>query len=170
MVLRTLSVSFLITLVALATTLPFEQQNAAAEDANRHAAKVAARPNQVLYDYLGDPVAPPDNMHADYTEKGLTRTVYDAAKAADISLTRVEVDDSEFPFLIGVECAKKGDTDTLKEQIRTLESYSLTGSVSNDTKMVTNLVPYSAFPRDDVKQILRRMMLREAVFYDRMTR
>ena len=57
-------------------------------------------PNQALYDYLGDPVTMPTNMDAAYTKKGLTSAMQDAAQAANISLMKVEVDDSEFPFLI----------------------------------------------------------------------
>jgi len=126
--------------------------------------KHATGPNQVLFGYLGDPVAPPANMDAAYTKEGLTSAMQEAAQAASITLTKVEVDDSEFPFLVGVVCADKGDVGKLKEQIRKLATYNFSGSVGGDTRMVMNLVPYTAFPTDAQERIHHRMMLREAVF------
>jgi len=131
--------------------------------------KHAAGPNQVLFDYLGNPVAPPVNMDAAYTKEGLTSAMQEAAQAANITLTKVEVDDSEFPFLAGVVCANRGDIEKLKEQIRKMTAYNYTGGVGGDTRMVMNLVPYSAFPTDAHERIPHRMMLREAVFYDKMS-
>jgi hypothetical protein len=130
--------------------------------------KHAAGPNQVLFDYLGNPVAPPANMDAAYTKEGLTSAMQDAAQAANIPLTRVEVDDSEFPFLAGVVCANKGDMEKLKEQIHKMAAYNYSGGVGGDTSMAMNLVPYSAFPTDARQRIYHRMMLREAILSDKI--
>jgi hypothetical protein len=130
--------------------------------------KHAAGPNQVLFDYLDDPVAPPARMDADYTKQGLTSAMQDAAQAVNITLTKVEIDDSEFPFLVGVVCANKGDMEKLKEQIRKMTTYNYTGGVGSDTRMVMNLVPYSAFPTDASQRIYHRMMLREAILSDKI--
>lgn len=129
-----------------------------------------AGPNQALFDYLGNPVTPPANMDAAYTKEGLASAVQDAAQSANISLTKVEIDDSEFPPLVGVVCANKGDMEKLKEQIRKLTAYKYGGGVGGDTRMVMNLVPSSAFPKSAGDQIYHRMMLREAVFYDNFSR
>ena len=59
-------------------------------------------PNQVLFNYLGNPVAPPANLDAAYTKEGLTHAMQVAAQNAGISLVKIEIDDSEFPFLVGV--------------------------------------------------------------------
>jgi hypothetical protein len=125
-------------------------------------------PNQVLFDYLGNPVAPPANMDAAYTKEGLTSAMQEAAQAANITLTKVEVDDSEFPFLVGVVCVNKGDMEKLKDQIRKMAVYNYSGGVGSDTKMVMNLVPHSAFPTDAHERIYHRMMLREAILSDRI--
>ena len=135
---------------------------------SKHAAELAPQ-NQVLFDYLGSPVAPPANMDAAYTKEGLTSAMQEAAQAANITLTKVEVDDSEFPFLVGVVCADNVDVEKLKEQIRKMATYNYSGGVGGVTGMVMNLVPYSAFPTDAQERIPHRMMLREAVFYDRMS-
>ena len=131
--------------------------------------KHVTRPNQVLFDYLGEPVAAPANMDVAYAKQGLASAMQDAAQAANVTLTKVEVDDLEFPFLIGVVCANKGDVEKLKEQIRKVATYNYSGGVGGDTKMVMNLVPYSAFPTDGRERIQHRMMLREALFYDKIT-
>jgi hypothetical protein len=130
--------------------------------------KHATGPNQVLFDYLGDPVSPPAKMDAAYTKQGLISAMQDAAQAANITLTKVEVDDSEFPFLVGVVCANRGDLEKLKEQIRKMTTYNYTGGVGGDTRMVMNLVPYSAFPTDASQRIYHRMMLREAILSDKI--
>ncbi len=131
--------------------------------------KNAAGPNQALYDYLGNPVPPPANMDAAYTKNALTGTMQVAAQAAHISLRKVEIDDSEFPFLVGVVCAKKGDVEKLKEQIRKVAAYNYTGGVGSDTSMVMNLVPYTAFPADAAQRIYHRKILREAMLYDKIS-
>jgi len=130
--------------------------------------KHAAWPNQVLFDYLGDPVAPPAHMDAAYTKDGLISAIQDAAQAAGVLLTKVEIDDSEFPFLVGVVYPNKGDTEKLKEQIRKVAAYEYGGGVSGDGALAVNLVPYSACPADARERIYRRMMLREAVFHDKI--
>ena len=117
-------------------------------------------PNKALYDYLGDPVATPTNMDAAYTKKGLTSAMQDAAQAANISLTKVEVDDSEFPFLVGVVCANKGAIEKLKEQIRKVAAYNYTGSVGGDSICAMNFVPYSAFPTDARQRIHHGVQVR----------
>lgn len=127
----------------------------------------ATGPNQVLFDYLGDPVPPPAQMGAAYTKEGLTSALQSAAQTANISLTRIEVDDSEFPFLVGVVCANKGDMEKLKEQIRKMADYDYSGGVGDGTSMAMNLVPYRAFPRDARQRIQHRMTLREAILWDR---
>ena len=129
--------------------------------------KQATGPNQVLFDYLADPVPPPAQMDAAYTKEGLTSALQSAAQAADISLTKIEFDDSEFPFLVGVVCANKGDIEKLKEQIRKIADYDFSGGIGDDRSMVMNLVPYRAFPGDARQQIHRRMMLREAILWDK---
>jgi hypothetical protein len=136
-----------------------------------HASELAPTgPNKVLYDYLGDPVAPPANMDAAYTKEGLTHAMQAAAQAAGISLTKLEIEDSEFPFLVGVICANKDDMEKLKEQIRKMPAYNYTGGVGGgaSASYAMNLVPYTAFPAEARQRIHHRMSLREEIFYGKM--
>ncbi len=127
-------------------------------------------PNQILFEYLGNPVAPPPDMDAAYTKEGLTQAMQTAAQAAGISLVNLQIDDSEFPFLIFVTFAKEGDKDKLKEQLHTNAAYTSTaGGVGGEINYATTIIPYSAFPKDAGQRIYHRMLLREAVLYDKMT-
>ena len=128
-----------------------------------------AGPNRTLLEYLGDPVEPPADMDTAYTKDGLTQALQTAAQNAGISLKRIVIDDSEYPFLVGVEC-NAGDYPKLKEQLRKMPAYDYGGGVSSDTLAAINLVPYRVFPSESSKRINHRTMLREAVLYDRMAR
>jgi hypothetical protein len=126
-------------------------------------------PNQALLEYLGNPIAPPPDMNATYTKEGLTQAVQAAAQAAGISLMKLEIDDSEFPFLVGVTFAKEGDKDKLRKQLFANTAYASSGGVGGEISYAMNIVPYSAFPQDSSQRIHHRMMLREAVLYDKIT-
>lgn len=126
-------------------------------------------PNQALFEYLGNPVQPPADMNAAYTKEGLTQAVQSAAQAAGISLVNLQVDDSEFPFLVGVTFAKKGDEEKLKEQIFANAAYASSGGVGGDFSCAMNIVPSSAFPDGTRRSIYHRMTLREAVLCDKLT-
>lgn len=128
-----------------------------------------SEPNQVLFNYLGNPVAPPSNMDAAYSKEGLISAMESAAQNAGISLVKIEIDDSEFPFLVGVVFARPGDKENLKQQIVKSGTYSSTGGVGGDISYAMNIVPYSAFPRESSQRIHRRMMLRESILYDKIT-
>jgi hypothetical protein len=129
----------------------------------------ATGPNQVLFEYLGNPVPPPPDMNAAYTKQGLTQAMQSAAQAAGISLVKLEIDDSEFPFLVGVTFAKEGDKDKLKEQIFANAAYTYSGSVGGEISYAMNIVPYRTFPETTSQRIHRRLMLRAAVLYDKIT-
>jgi guanyl-specific ribonuclease Sa len=142
--------------------------------ANRGKAVLASGPNQVLLDYLGEPVQPPADLDARYTKEGLINAIQLAAGKAGITVKKVAVDDSEFPFLVGVTCAGS-DFIKLKAQIKKMDGYGYSGSVGNDanndgsdTCNVFSLVPYAALPRESRQQTGHRLMLRQQVFYDRL--
>jgi hypothetical protein len=128
----------------------------------------AAGVNQALFDYLGNPVAPPENLDVAYTKGGLTHAMQTAAKNAGISLVKLEVDDSEFPCLVGVVCANRGEMEKLKDQIRTMPEYNYTGGVGGRESYAMNLVPYTVFPPGSSQRVDHRMMLREEILSDKI--
>jgi hypothetical protein len=129
----------------------------------------AADPNKAIYEYLGAPVAPPASMDAAYSKEGLTSAMQTAANAAGISLTKLEIDDSEFPFLVGVICASQQDMEKLKEQIRKLPAYNYTGGVGGGrtASYAMNLIPNTVYPADARQRIEHRLRLREEIFYEK---
>jgi len=128
----------------------------------------SAGPNQVLFEYLGNPVPAPANMDPAYTKEGLTQAMQTAAQYAGITLAKLEIDDSEFPLLIGVAFSNPSDKPKLIEQIRKMTPYATSGGVGGETTYAMNIVPYGAFPADAGQRIYRRMTLREAVLHDRI--
>jgi hypothetical protein len=129
----------------------------------------ATGPNQVLFNYLGNPVDQPADMNPAYSKDGLTQAMQTAAERAGVSLAKLQIDDSEFPFLIGVEFANPNDKPKVIEQIRKMAPYATSGGVGGETSYAMNIVPYHAFPPEDGRRIYRRMTLREAVLHDRIT-
>ncbi len=126
-------------------------------------------PNQALFKYLGDAVATPATLDAAYSKAGLTGALQNAARAAGISLVKLEIDDSEFPFLVGVVCRQGDDMQALKEEVGSLPAYKFSGGVGGNTTFVMNLVPPSAFPADAHQRIYRRMTVRERMLFDRIS-
>src|SRR6266404_5612061 len=92
----------------------------------------AAGLNQALFEYLGNPVEPPADMDAKYTREGLINAIQLAARNAGITTKKIVIEDSEFPFLVGVTCGGS-DSINLKEQLRNLDGYAYSGSIGNDT-------------------------------------
>jgi hypothetical protein len=124
--------------------------------------------NQALFDYLGDPVPPPPGLDAKYTADGLSQAVQLAASHAGLSLTRLVIDDSEFPGLIAI-VIPEGDIDKINEQIKSMAGYEYNGSISSKTCKVFNIVPYGAYPADVAERIGHRIGLRRQLLFDRVT-
>ena len=131
--------------------------------------KHASRPNQALYEYLGNPVAPPIGLDAAYTKAGLTSAVQDAAQAANISFKKFDIDDSEFPFLVGVVWANNGDYDKLEGQLRKA-GYKVSNFIRGDPACVMDITPNASYPTHDRSQIQNRSDLRERIFFEKIRR
>jgi hypothetical protein len=124
-------------------------------------------PNQVLIEYLGNPVAAPADMDSAYSAESLQRAIHSAAAKAGITVKLVRIDGSEFPPVIGMVHAG-GDLNKLKDEVNKMPAYEWSGGVSSETCMAINIVPSRAFPSASAQQIYRRLMLREAVLFDRI--
>jgi hypothetical protein len=123
--------------------------------------------NQALYDYLGDPVPAPSRLDVKYTTEGLSNAVLLAAGNAGLSLTRMVIDDSEYPGIIAI-VIPEGDIDKINDQIRSMAGYEYNGSISSKTCKVFNIVPYSAYPFEVAQRIGHRIGLRRQVLFDRV--
>jgi uncharacterized protein len=134
----------------------------------------ASGPNQALFNYLGNPVMPPPDLDQRYTAAGLTSVILLAAHDAGINVKSVAVDDSEFPFLVGVICGGS-DAAKLKSALKMMPGYQYGGGVGDDSRddgsdtcNVFCIVPHGAFPEGTAGQIYHRLGLREEVFYNQI--
>jgi hypothetical protein len=109
-------------------------------------------------------------MDAAYTKAGLIHAMQTGAKAAGITLVKLEIDDSEFPFLVGVICANQQEMEKLKDQIRKMPAYNYTGGVGGgrSASYAMNLVHDKAYPPDARRRIQHRLSLREQILFDKM--
>jgi cell division protein FtsB len=142
---------------------------AAISDLNASSPATNDGSNQAMLDYLGNSVPPPPNLNAAYSKEGLINALQNAAQAANVALKRIEIDDSEFPFLVGVEVQNRSDMQKLQDQIRSMGVYNYTGGVGGDTRWVGNIIPYDQYPAGKKHDILNRLGLRETMFYDKVS-
>lgn len=124
--------------------------------------------NRAMLDFLGNPVPPPANMDFAYTKQGLIHAVRSAAQSAGVTLPKVVIDDSEYPFLVGMVFQNKGDYEKLKGELLKLADYNYSGSVSGDGTAAMNIVPYNSYPSDARKTIINRTQLRESMLYEKI--
>jgi hypothetical protein len=124
-------------------------------------------PNQVLLEYLGNPVDPPANMDARYTKEGLGQAVQLAAQNVGITLKKIVIDDSEYPFLVGVICGES-DYTKLTDEIKKMDGYNYNGSIGSSTCHAFNMIPYRVYPPGMFQRITHRAWLRQQVFYDKL--
>jgi hypothetical protein len=124
-------------------------------------------PNRVLLEYLGNPVETPAALEAAYTPAGLREAVQSAASKAGISLLKLEIDDSEYPFLVGV-VVREGDFVKLKTQLQKAGRYDYQGDVGSHTCLTFNITPWRTWPPDAQQRIFRRATVRMQAFYDRL--
>ncbi len=124
--------------------------------------------NAILLDYLGNPVATPPNLDPAYSAAGLREAMTAAAKAAGVSVRRVEVDESEFPFMI-YATGNDADFARLKTQFGKMKNYAYYGSVGGIEGHTFTLVPSTVWPAEAHERIFRRASLRMQVFYSSMS-
>jgi hypothetical protein len=124
--------------------------------------------NRTLLEYLGEPIEAPTDLAPAYTKEAMVQAIQTAASEAGVTLKRVEVEDSEFPFLLGV--AYEGDFEKVKANLKKTGVYDYPGSVGSHNSNAFTIVPYRAFPPNLAQRISHRLMLREQVFYARFVK
>lgn len=149
---------------AEAENLELKRELARAQSRGTGAAGSSSQNIDSLTVYLGNHVDPPANLDVRYTKEGLASAIQLAAQRAGISLRKVNIDDSEFPFLIGV-ATEPGEWPKLTEQLKILEGYEFHGSVGDDTTHTLSTVPVRVYPSENVQSINRRMGARLELFY-----
>lgn len=134
-----------------------------ADSGPEHPAVTITGLNQALVEYIGEPVESPVNLDARYTKDGLIGAVQLAAQKAGVTVQRVEVEGSEYPFLVGVFCEPQAYAKVLDE-LKKLDGYTHSSGVGGSGVYTVSITPWSAYPEAGREQIEHRLMLRLAVF------
>ena len=123
--------------------------------------------NQAIFQYLGEPVAPPPNLDPAYSREALLRTVHEAAHRSGLAINSIRLDESEFPFLIGL--VSTGDFDRLGDELKKMDGYDFTGSVGHQTYHAFNIIPWRVFPPEHGQRIGRRLTVRMQILADKIS-
>lgn len=119
-------------------------------------------PNAALMAYLGSPVAPPADLDSRYTAAGLRQAFAELCRRTGLAASRVEVDDSEFPFLVYGTLV--GDR-PLPEESAFEAPYAYGGSVRGSNGdgsacFAVNIIPARQYPAGQAEACERRLLLR----------
>ncbi|HSU55299.1 MAG TPA: hypothetical protein VLT36_14680, partial [Candidatus Dormibacteraeota bacterium] len=90
-----------------------------------------------------------------------------AAQAAGVP-AQVQIEESEYPFLVGVICSRPSYA-RLMEELRKDKSYADQGSVGNERCQAMNIVPYAAFPKESSERISHRLTVRMQMLNERLS-
>jgi len=132
---------------------------------------VASDANRAFLAYLGDPVPPPADMDSRYNKQNLLNAFTTLCQKADLVITKLVVDDSEFPFLVYGTLAGRHtlpEAAVFEEQKGYIYGGSVRGSFGGgSTYFAVNMVPSSRFPADKEQACHRRLMLRLQMLADK---
>jgi RNA polymerase sigma factor (sigma-70 family) len=131
------------------------------------AASDASSGTNTLLAYLGEAVPPPADMDPAYSKDGLLGAIQQAAQLAGVSLTKLEIDTSEFPFLVGV-ASDSGGIDNLAAQLKNMPQYKWGGSSGGNKSCAFNITPYDKLPPEAFQRIHRRTLIRTQMLHDQI--
>ena len=124
--------------------------------------------SNLILAYVGEAVPPPANINPAYTKHGLINAIQQAAQLAGVSLKKVEIDTSEFPFLVGAVCDSDADFEKVKAQFKNMPDYEYGGATSSHGTYAFNITPYRGYPPEAGERIARRMPLRMQMFFNQL--
>lgn len=128
------------------------------------------RANLALLAYLGNPVPAPADMDPLYDRENLLKAFTALCKNANLVITKLAVDDSEFPFLVyGTLEGKHSlpEKSAFEEQKGYTYGGSVRGSDGEGTYFAVNMVPSDKYPEGQEKACQRRLMLRLQMLADK---
>ncbi|HZM01634.1 MAG TPA: hypothetical protein VFC44_01305 [Candidatus Saccharimonadales bacterium] len=133
-------------------------------------APMSSKANRALLAYLGNPVPAPDGMDSRYNKESLLKAFTGICQRGNLIITKLAVDDSEFPFL--VYGTLDGAHTLPKKLFEGQEGYAYGGCVRGSdgedaSYFAVNIVPPSQYPPDQEKACNRRLMLRLQMLADK---
>jgi len=128
----------------------------------------SAATTEALASYLGEAVPPPADIDIAYSKEGLLNSIQQAAQLAGVSLKKLEIETSEFPFLAGVVCDSDADFEKLKAQFKNMPNYEWGASAGSRGECAFNITPLRSFSSEEQRRIVRRTLLRTGLFKDQL--
>jgi hypothetical protein len=131
----------------------------------------STRHNRSIMDYLGDPVRPPAALNETYSPVNLLAVFTALSKKCGLEIKNLEVDDSEFPFLIYGILAGKPNFGPFETDLRQLKGYDYGGSVvgstaAGSTYFSMNIIPHNQYPPGQIVACNRRLVVRLQMLAD----
>jgi hypothetical protein len=127
--------------------------------------------NRALLAYLGNPIPPPADMDSRYNKENLRKVFSTVCQKADLVITKLAVDDSEFPFLVYGTLAGSHPlpkAPVFEEQKGYTRGGAVRGSFGGGSSyFAVNMVPDSQYPADQEQACHRRLMLRLQMLADK---
>lgn len=132
---------------------------------------LTSKANRALMAYFGEPVPRPDHMNLCYDREHLLKAFSNLCQNAGLVVTRLAVDDSEFPFLI---YGTLDGAHSLPEKsvFEMQKGYTYGGSVRGSTSegstyFAVNMVPPSEYPAGREEACYRRLLIRLEMLADK---
>ncbi|HEY3915252.1 MAG TPA: hypothetical protein VGN61_12260, partial [Verrucomicrobiae bacterium] len=126
--------------------------------------------NRALMAYLGNPVPRPADMDSRYNRENLLKAFTALCGKADLVITKLDVDDSEFPFLLYGTLDgshKLPEKTAFGEQKGYTYGGSVRGSEGDSASyFAVNMVPSDQYPQGQETACSRRLMLRLQMLAD----
>jgi hypothetical protein len=130
-----------------------------------------SNPNSVsnaVVAYLGQPTPLPANIDPAYSKEGLLNAIQQAAQLAGIPLKKIEIDTSEYPFLVGAVYDNNADFQKVMAELKKMPGYQFTGSTGGHGALAFNITPYENLPSEELNRARTRTMVRTQMFFDRL--
>jgi hypothetical protein len=141
-------------------------------DAEKGGGTLDNKANRALLAYLGNPTPPPADMDSRYNTENLLKAFTTVCQKAELVITKLAVDDSEFPFLLYGTLAGNHPlpkAPVFEEQAGYTRGGSVRGSFGEESSyFAVNLVPDSQYPAGKEQACHRRLMLRLQMLADKV--
>ena len=123
--------------------------------------------NHAIIAYLGDPVSPPADLDTIYSSKNLMAAFTSLMEKQGVTIKKLAVDDSEFPFLLYGVLGGKYDF----RNLNLMKGYSYGGAIcgnngKGDTQFSLNMIPTDQYPRGQAGACYRRLTIRLQMLHD----
>jgi len=119
----------------------------------------------IVFDFgIGEPVPPPAKIDRQYTAAGLREAFTALCKRLGYQIVKLEIDQSEFPFLVSAVIGDRCDYRALRDGLSTVSGYAYSGCATRYRNAVThvalNMMPSDQYPPEQTRVIRQRVRLR----------